>query len=132
LHHTENERWAIEVKSSSGVKEYHINDASLQYWVMDKSGFKQNKFFLMHINTAYTKQGDIIPTELFTLADITDQVLEKQLWVEENLENLKELLAKEIEPVVEIGKHCNTPFSCDYKHNCWKHIPEESVFLYIA
>lgn len=128
LHHTENERWAIEVKSSSGVKEYHINDASLQYWVMDKSGFKPDKFFLMHINTTYTKQGNINPHELFTLTDITNQVLEKQQWVAENLEDLKKVVAKEVEPVVEIGKHCNTPFSCDYKHNCWKHIPEQSVF----
>lgn len=128
LHHTQNERWAIEVKSSSGVKEYHINDASLQYWVMNKSGFKPDKFFLMHINTAYTKQGNIIPNDFFTLADITEKVIEKQLWVEENLVNLKRILIEEKEPIVEIGKYCNSPFICDYKHNCWKHIPEKSVF----
>jgi hypothetical protein len=128
LHHTENERWAIEVKSSSEVKKYHLTDASLQYWVMNKSGFKPDKFFLMHINTAYIKDGDINPKELFTLADITNEVIGNQLWVEENLENLKNILSTEIEPVVEIGKHCGSPFECDYKHHCWKHIPEQSVF----
>jgi hypothetical protein len=128
LHHTENERWAIEVKSSSEVKKYHLTDASLQYWVMNKSGFKPDKFFLMHINTAYIKDGDINPKELFTLADITNEVIGNQLWVEENLEDLKNILSTEIEPVVEIGKHCGSPFECDYKHHCWKHIPEQSVF----
>ena len=128
LHHTENERWAIEVKSSSEVKKYHLTDASLQYWVMKKSGFKPDKFFLMHINTAYIKDGAINPNELFTLADITNQVIENQVWVEENLENLKNILSVQKEPVVEIGKHCSSPFDCEYKHHCWKHIPEQSVF----
>jgi len=128
LHHTENERWAIEVKSSSEVKNYHITDASLQYWVMEKSGFKPDKFFLMHINTAYIKKGDINPSELFTLSDITTQVIGNQFWVEENLENLKSILSSEVEPIVEIGKHCGSPFNCDYKHHCWRHIPDQSVF----
>lgn len=128
LHHTENERWAIEVKSSSEVKKYHLTDASLQYWVMNKSGFKPDKFFLMHINTTYIKDVAINPNELFTLADITNQVIENQVWVEENLENLKNILSVQKEPVVEIGKHCSSPFNCDYKHHCWKHIPEQSVF----
>ena len=128
LHHTENERWAIEVKSSTDVKKYHLTDASLQYWVMNLSGFRPDKFFLMHINNTYVKNGDINPNELFTLADITDDVIANQEWVENNLQNLKNILEAGQEPVVEIGKHCDSPFNCDYKHHCWKHIPEQSVF----
>jgi len=45
LHHEGNERWAIEVKSSTGVKDYHLTDASLQYWVMKQSGFAPDRFF---------------------------------------------------------------------------------------
>ena len=128
LHHTENERWAIEVKSSSEVKKYHLTDASLQYWVMNKSGFKPDKFFLMHINTAYIKDGNINPNQLFTLTDITNQVVNNQSWVEENLDLLKQIISTTDEPKVEIGTHCNSPFNCDYKDHCWKHIPEQSVF----
>lgn len=107
LHHTENERWAIEVKSSSEVKKYHLTDASLQYWVMNKSGFKPDKFFLMHINTAYIKDGNINPNQLFTLTDITNQVVNNQSWVEENLDLLKQIISTTEEPKVEIGTHCN-------------------------
>ena len=128
LHHTENERWAIEVKSSTDVKKYHLTDASLQYWVMNKSGFKPDKFFLMHINNAYVKNGAINPNELFTLTDITNEVIAKQEWVENNLKNLKNILEAGQEPGVEIGKHCDSPFNCEYKYHCWKHIPEQSVF----
>jgi hypothetical protein len=129
LHHTSNnERWAIEVKSSTEVKEYHITDASLQYWVMNKCGVVPDKFFIMHINNAYVKQGAINPNELFTLSDITEQVKSKQAWVTEQLNYLHELLDAATEPVKEIGKHCHSPFACDYMHHCWQHIPKQSVF----
>jgi len=127
LHHQNGERWAIEVKSSTSVKEYHITDASLQYWVMSHSGFTPDKFFLMHIDNTYVKQGPIIPKRLFALEDITEQVIANQDWVAKKLSTLK-LITKDIEPVVEIGKHCGDPFTCDYIHHCWKHIPENSVF----
>jgi hypothetical protein len=128
LHHTENERWAIEVKSSSEVKKYHLTDASLQYWVMNKSGFRPDKFLLMHINTSYIKNGEINPNELFSIVDITNHVIENQEWVMTNIDKLKKVLLTEQEPTVEIGKHCESPFICDYKHHCWNHIPKQSVF----
>jgi len=128
LHHQDGERWAIEVKSSTTVKDYHLQDAALQYWVMAQSGFTPDKFFLMHINNAYVKQGPIDPKALFTLSDITAQVVEKQAWVTEQLPSLKSLQAN-TEPNIPIGKHCDAPFECDYKQHCWKHIPsKDSVF----
>ena len=128
LHHQNGERWAIEVKSSTSVKDYHLQDAALQYWVMAQSGFTPDKFFLMHINNEFVKQGPIDPKALFTLSDITAEVKEKQAWVAEQLPILKALQAN-TEPDIAIGKHCDAPFECDYKHHCWKHIPSNnSVF----
>jgi len=129
LHLTQNnERWAIEVKSSTDIKDYHITDASLQYWVMNKCSVVPDKFFIMHINNAYVKRGAINPNELFTLSDITEQVINKQAWVTEQLSYLHELLDTENEPAKEIGKQCHSPFACDYMHHCWQHIPQQSVF----
>lgn len=127
LHHQDNERWAIEVKSSSSLKDYHFLDASLQYWVMKQSGFKPDKFFLMHINSGYIKNGAIEVEQLFTLVDITQEVINNQEMVENKLSGFK-LLSKETEPLIKIGEHCSTPFSCDYKEHCWQHIPTNSVF----
>jgi len=128
LHHENGERWAIEVKSSTEVKEYHIIDASLQYWVMCKSGFKPDKFFLMHINNKYVKSGTINIKELFILNDITELVIKKQSWVDTQLVNLKTIISNNSEPLIPIGKHCLSPFSCDYMAHCWKDIPADSVF----
>lgn len=128
LHRHENEFWAIEVKSSTEVKDYHLTDASLQYWVMTKCHAKPDRFFIMHINNEYVRKGEINPKELFTLTDITDQVKAKQNWLTEELEKLHGMLDAQSEPEKTIGTHCHHPFSCDYKHHCWSHVPNNSVF----
>jgi hypothetical protein len=128
LHRHEKELWAIEVKSSTEVKDYHITDASLQYWVMNKCHVKPDRFFIMHINNGYVRKGKIEPKDLFTLSDITEQVKDKQTWVSEELERLHGILDVQTEPIKPIGTHCHSPFSCDYKHHCWRHVPNNSVF----
>jgi hypothetical protein len=38
---------------------------------------------------------------------------------------------KENEPIIDIGKHCNSPYECDAKNYCWKvqrQIPDYSIF----
>lgn len=128
LHHEGEEWWAIEVKSSTGVKDYHLTDAALQYWVMQKSGFTPDRFFLMHIDNTYMIGERLDTHQFFKLTDITDDVMSKQSWVNENLNELKNVISSSNEPLMDIGEHCSTPFDCDYRHYCWKHIPENSVF----
>jgi len=31
-------------------------------------------------------------------------------------------------PDIDIGKHCSSPYACDFIGYCWKHIPDYSVF----
>lgn len=128
LAHVEGERWAIEVKSSTSVKEYHLDDTSLQYYVMKAAGCTPDKVFILHINNSYTRQGDIDPRGLLKLTEITEEVLSRQEKVSRKLSELFTTLEAEIEPEVSIGPHCDDPFECNYKHHCWKHVPEQSVF----
>lgn len=123
-----NGKWnALEVKNSTSVKDYHLTDAAFQYFVMTQTGFTPDRFYLMHINNQYVKNGEIT-TELFHLEDITDIIIEKQTWVAENLDCLLQIIQSEKEPDVKIGGHCGNPFACEYQHHCWSHVPENSVF----
>lgn len=128
LHHHNGERWAIEVKSSTSVKPYHVTDASYQYFVMKAAGYAPDKFFLMHINNAYVKNGPIIPEQLFSLNDITQKVIDNQSEITLKNTVLLQMLGAETEPQKEIGPHCASPFRCDYIHHCWAHLQESSVF----
>lgn len=127
LHREGDELWAVEVKNSTQVKNYHLTDAALQFWTMTKSGFKPDRFFLMHINKEYVKQG-AITEELFQLTEITCEVLNLQPFVSEKLKELHQLTLMETEPEMPIGPHCSNPFGCDFQHYCWAHVPENSVF----
>lgn len=119
---------AIEVKSSTSVHDYHLTDASLQYWLMNLCGVTPAKFFLMHINNEYVRQGDLDINELFHLEDITTEVKALQSQVQSYLTDCFDILKKKNEPQISIGPHCFDPFTCDFKGHCWKHIPEYSVF----
>ena len=127
LHRKGNKLHAIEVKNSTEVKDYHLQDAALQYFVMSKAGYQPDCFYLMHVNNKYVKDGKITD-EFFIMHDITETVKSKQQWVAENLGTLLDIVQLQQEPVVSIGTLCGSPFDCDYRHHCWSHIPEKSVF----
>ena len=127
LHKHQDEYWDIEVKNSTNVKDYHLTDAAFQYFVMAESGFIPDRFFLMHINNQYVKDGEIT-SDIFHLEDITEKVLETQPWVIENLDAILQALELQDEPQITISRQCGSPFTCDYQHHCWSHIPENSVF----
>ncbi len=117
----------VEVKNSTSVKDYHLWDAAVQYWVMNEAGYSPNRFLLMHINNQYVKDGEI-SDELFHLVDLTERVIDLQPWITNNIKRIINVVSNSDEPKVEIGGHCGTPFGCDYQHHCWKHVPENSVF----
>jgi len=123
-----NEWDLIEVKSSTSVKDYHIDDLSFQYHVFHHAGYKIRHCFLMHINNEYIRQGDLDPKVLLTSENITDEVLAKQDNLETLATQLVEIRNQEKEPDVAIGARCTKPFECDYKSHCWQHVPEYSIY----
>ncbi len=115
-----------EVKSSTSLKSYHINDAAIQWYALSNV-LKLNKIYIVHINNEYEKEGNLDIKKLFKVADITGLVLQKQDKIPLKLKELKETL-KGDEPDIDIGGHCFDPFTCDFYEYCWQDIPEVSVF----
>lgn len=67
--------WDIyEVKSSTSVKEEHVLDVAFQRICMGEAGVRIGRTFLVHINNAYVRKGEIDPQQLFTKVDITHEV----------------------------------------------------------
>lgn len=128
LHKQKNELWGIEVKSSSSIKDYHITDASFQYYIMTKAGFKPNKMFIAHVNSEYKKNGEVDPNKFFILEDVTNHVINNQSSINTKYLELVNILGHNEEPIKDIGPHCSNPFSCKYEPHCWKKLPENNVF----
>ncbi len=118
---------AYEVKGSTGVKDVYINDAALQAHVIEGS-IPLVDVSIVHLNNRYVKQGPIDVHALFTIASVKERVETERMHVPARIEALKAVLLLPEVPVIEIGPHCNTPYSCDFKAHCWAHVPEPSVF----
>jgi hypothetical protein len=125
--HKGEEGWEIyEVKSSTSQKDEYLYDVALQFYVLKNCGLDIRKVFLVHLNSDYTRWGEIEIEKLFKKVDLTESVFEKQKEIEEAINSLKEVLMGEM-PDVEIGEQCIENYPCEFKSFCWKGIPENSI-----
>ena len=125
----ETDGWkAYEVKSSTSVSDTYIYDAAIQYYTIVNSGIDLKDISIVYINNQYVKNGSINIQELFTIESVFDKVQEVLPSIPAQVENLKQVVKQESVPNIDIGTHCDNPYSCDFKGHCWKHIPEYSIF----
>ena len=123
----EDEGWAMyEVKASTGVKNYHLDDAAVQWYALSNA-IQLNKAFIVHINNQYVRDGELVINQLFEIEDVTEIVESRQMAIPRTLGELNSML-KGDEPDIDIGMQCSDPFDCDYRDHCWRDIPEHSVF----
>jgi hypothetical protein len=123
------EAWdMIEVKQSTGVKDYHFDDMAFQYRVFTGAGFQINHCFIMLIDNIYTRHGEIDPKLLFKLEDITALVQTMQPEIDSAIPALHATLASKDEPLAKIGSRCFKPFECAYIHHCWNGVPDYSIY----
>jgi len=116
-----------EVKASTQVKDVHINDVAIQWYALGKV-LNLNHAYVIHINNKYIREGELNIEELFTVENVTDEVIEKQEEIEPQLLEMKSMLKEDV-PNIDIGGHCSDPYGCDFSSYCWKHIPKNnSVF----
>lgn len=126
--HLNDKGWELyEVKSSTSVKDVNYQDVALQYYVLDGAGIKLSKACLVHINNQYVRNGEIEVEKLFTISDLTADVVEMQEEVPDHIAAMRAMIDGEI-PSIDIGPHCSDPYDCDFRGHCWQHIPENSVF----
>lgn len=126
LHKTDGGWNVYEVKSSTKVKPHYVDDAAVQYYAL-KDVVDLNKVSIIHINNKYNHQVVLDLTELFTIEDITVEVIERQEGVKSNLDSMELMLKLDV-PDIDIGTHCSKQNGCDFSDHCWQHIKAPSVF----
>jgi len=140
LHKAANGNWQIyEVKSSTwnekkslkDIQKY-INDASIQYYVLNGIGLQIEKTSITLLNSTYIYRDHLDIEALFTHVDVSEAVLELQNDIPIHLHRFHQCLADtEHEPDIDIGPHCKKPYPCDALDYCWKtqrKMPDYSVF----
>ena len=127
LHRGDNGWELYEVKSSTKLKDVYLSDIAVQYYVLHGCGHTPSKAALVHINNKYVRQGDIEVDKLFTILDVTGEVIAGQTELKANICAMRDMLQGDM-PQIDIGSHCSDPYECSFNGYCWKHIPENSVF----
>ena len=124
-----NDKYEIyEVKSSTELKDVYINDASYQYFVLTSLGFKVTKCSVVVINNKYERNGSIELDKLFLINDITNDVIDLQDTVKENVKNINNYMDREDEEKKDIDKYCFEPYDCPFFKYCTRHLPTPNVF----
>jgi hypothetical protein len=118
----------IEVKSSTTVKEVHVEDVAFQRHCYKAAGLTIRRTFLMHIDNGYVRRGDIDPDRLLLKEDVTDRVEKTGDGIDAALLPLRRTLASPTCPPIDIGPHCTSPYVCPLYDECWGFLPENNVF----
>ncbi len=121
------DRWDYyEVKSSTRLKPYHLDDAAFQWRVMQEH-IVLGKAHVVHLDNSYQLDGELDLAQLFNIVDVTERVQQMQAELEARLTPMQSML-QGTEPEIDIGMHCSNPFDCDFRACCWQSIPQPSVF----
>ena len=123
-------RWnLIEVKSSTTVKEVHVPDVAVQYYVLGGFGVRVEKAGILHLNNQYLYDGNELDLQqLFRFADLTEQILSQQEETSQQVRQLKEMLAADSPPVIQPSRHCWNPYLCEFWDHCTAGMPETWIF----
>jgi hypothetical protein len=106
-----------EVKSSTEVKDYHLNDVAVQTWVMRESGVDVRTVELRHVDNQFVYPGGNDYAGLFKAGDVQDQVEALQPEVPRWIADARAVVASS-EPKVSMGDHCEKPFACSFAGYC--------------
>jgi hypothetical protein len=114
----------IEVKSSSRVKDVHLDDLAIQTHVLFGSGIPLVGVSLMHVNTQYVYDGNQIDLDrLFNLVDVTDSIASRRTGIAEKINTMRLCLVQSQPPAIEPGAHCDDPYECPFWNHCTERKP---------
>jgi hypothetical protein len=117
----------IEVKSTTRVKDIHLQDLAFQAYVLTGAGLKFRRCILAHINPGFVKNGAIDPQEFFVVENVTSQVTALSRDAEGRLDEMFSTIRLRQHPEIAIGRHCDDPYPCPLHDMCWSHLPESDV-----
>ena len=127
-YNSQTQRWSIiEVKSTTKVKDEHLDDVGLQVWIMANAGLPIEKISIMHLNNT-CRFPDL--DNLFTEDDVTDRLRELHTKISPRLNDIFSALRSDEVPPQKFGAHCFAPRECQFIDHCREQagIPAKSVF----
>lgn len=118
----------IEVKSTTNLKDHHLEDVAIQYRVVSRSGLEVASASLAHVNRNYVYLGsEIDPRGFFRIRNVTRRVEGLQHKLTLQLRSEFRILAQPTPPDIRIGAHCTAPVTCEFCDHCNPPRPHDHI-----
>ena len=114
----------VEVKSTTRLKEQHIRDAAVQFWVLQGAGIDVMDAGVLTLNRGYVYDGERLDLEkLFTLHPVYETASEMSDEIGADASEMLAMLATDDAPEIDPGPHCFRPYHCPYYEHCTRDAP---------
>ena len=120
----------VEVKSSTSVKDYHRDDVAVQAFVARSAGVALQSIALAHIDSSWTYPGNGDYSGLLKENDLTAEAFSRTEEVKAWIAHAQLVSASPVEPAIETGAHCDTPFACGFYDYCSRNEPKSEYPVY--
>jgi hypothetical protein len=129
LHRRRDNRWHLfEVKSSTSLKEEHLEDVGIQARVVSRCGIDLASSCLIYVNRNYVFRGGSIDARQFLrIRNLTRKIEELQPKLTFRLHAEFTVLAMPQAPDLPTGRHCTEPVTCEFFDRCNKPRPDDHV-----
>ena len=115
LHRRRDGRWRlIEVKSTTDVRDHHIEEVGIQYQTLSRSGVDVASACLAHVNRNYVRDSEIDPRRFFCIRNLTRRVERLQPKLTSRLRSEFTVLAMPQPPEITPGRQCTDPVTCEF------------------
>ena len=117
-------RWhMIEVKSSTGVKDYHRDDLAVQAYNATTSGIDLASASVAHVDNSFVYPGGGDYRGLLKEVDLTEEARAKAGEVATWIAEAQKVAVLPEEPEIATGPQCSDPFDCPFRHHCDRALP---------
>jgi predicted RecB family nuclease len=118
----------IEVKSTTDVKDHHLEDVAIQHRVVTRSGVDLEASCMAHVNRDYVYEGGQIDVHrFFKIKNLTPQVEKLQHELTIQLRSEFRILAMPEAPGIPAGRQCSDPYGCEFFDHCNPAIPDDHI-----
>ncbi|MCC2641308.1 MAG: uncharacterized protein K0S45_1721 [Nitrospira sp.] len=118
----------VEVKSSTKVKSTHLDDLTIQSYVLEGIGLAVVDICLMHVNRQYVFDGRLDLGQLFELRSLSELIRPRLPDVPSRLATMQGMLEEMSAPVVAPDEHCRSPYECPFWAHCTKEKPLRWIY----
>ncbi len=119
---------AYEVKAGTRVTKGSVLFTAFKWYVLKHTNLRVNDFAFIVLNKDYYRGESLHFMQCFKRISKFHDIKKLTGLIDKKTKEFKNVLKRDEEPEVAIGKHCIVPYDCRVKHQCWGEVPKHSVF----